>query len=99
MKCTQIHETCTWTGVLVASDSTGFQNLLSPPTIASFVTQVQQDQVVVRAAWSKTWSDLGRVDVLIKHLHVHTIKMYYSINCPDYEEKPLLANTLHDCKY
>lgn len=37
----------TWTGVLVTSNGTGFQNLLGSASVSPFIAQVQQDEMVV----------------------------------------------------
>lgn len=44
-------ESSTWTRVLITSNGTGLQNFLSSPSISSFVAQVKQNQVVVRASY------------------------------------------------
>lgn len=47
----QMPEDSTWTCVLITSNGTGLQNFLSFSSISSFVAQVQQNQVVVRASY------------------------------------------------
>jgi len=42
----------TWTGVLITSNGTGFQNLLRSSSIGPFGAKVKQDQMVVRAAYT-----------------------------------------------
>lgn len=49
------HTDHTWTGVLITSNGTSLQNLFSSSSIGSFAAQVQQDQMVVRAAYR--WKD------------------------------------------
>lgn len=48
---TQAQSHNTWTGVLITSNGTGFQNFLSSSSISSFTAQVQQDQMVVRTTY------------------------------------------------
>lgn len=49
-----LKKNCTWTGVFITSNGAGFQDLLGSSSIGSFAAQVQQNQMVVRAACTGT---------------------------------------------
>lgn len=69
--CILVLKHITWASILITGNSTSLQNLLSSSSITSFITQVQQDQMVVRATYTHTHRDKS----IKKNTQTHTVKL------------------------